>query len=170
MAAALIVFSLAGCGSAQQPKPKSQTPVTPPKLVSGMLPGVQVVAASKLAEADKQAISQWIAAGNPSDGAPTLNADSYTPLVDGHVLLATTDTTSNNGIVEPVLVLQLDPEGTKLLADYTGAHPNETIVVVLNGRVVMASTLPSPITDGRIVVSGDQAWIDSVAKSILPAQ
>jgi preprotein translocase subunit SecD len=165
----MLVLALAGCSSGSGgSSTAAKSPVTVVKTVSGKLVGLQIVAASKLAAADKQAISDWIANGSPHDASPALKAGSYTPFVQDHVQLASIDTTSDNGIMKPIAVFQLDPAGTGSLDAYTTAHPSETIIVVLDGKVLTAETLPAPITDGRIQLSGDSVWIESLGKTIMP--
>jgi preprotein translocase subunit SecD len=139
-------------------------------VISGTLPGVQVVEVAKLPKADQQAIASWIAVGEPADKAPALAAGTYTPMLDGHVLIATKDVGSSNGIAVSQVTLQFDPDGTKLLADFTTAHPGAMIAVALGGRVVMTAEPADPITTGQIVIDSSREIVDSIAKQIVVAK
>ncbi|MDR3687330.1 MAG: hypothetical protein P4L93_10280 [Coriobacteriia bacterium] len=171
VAVVLAFVALAGCTSSAAPSQStSQTPVTAPVVISGTLPGVQVVEVSKLSRADQQAIAAWVAAGGPADKVSTLATGTYTPAVDGHLLVATKGVGSQNGIAVSEVTLQFDPDGTKQLGDFTTAHPGATIAVVVGGRVVMTADPADPITDGQIVIDGSRELIDSIAKQIVVAK
>ena len=167
----LMLVAVAGCSSpsSSPSSTTSQTPVVAPKMVRGALPGLQVVAVSKLTKTDQRAIEMWQLAGGAADTEPTLTAGTYKPLIDGHVLEATEDTSSANGIAVSVITVHFDPEGTRLLADATTANAASSLAVVLNGRVILAPTVQQPITTGQIVIDGPAETVDAVAKAIVPA-
>lgn len=48
----------------------------------------------------------------------------------------------------------LKPDSTQLFADYTTAHVNQYLAIVLDKRVISAPIIKNPITDGQGVISG----------------
>jgi len=170
VAVVLALVALTGCTSTASSQTTSQIPVTAPVVISGTLPGVQVVEVAKLSKADQQAVATWVAAGNPADKTPMLAAGASTPTVDGHILTATKDVGSSNGIAVSQVTLRFDPDGTKLLADFTTGHPGAMIAVVLGGRVVMTAEPADPITNGQIVIDSSREIVDSIAKQIVVAK
>jgi len=169
-AVVLALVALMGCTSTAPSKTTSQTPVTAPVVISGTLPGVQVVEVAKLSKADQQAVASWVAAGQPADKTPAPAAGTYTPILDGHVLTATKDVGSSNGIAVSQVTLQFDPEGTKALSDFTTAHPGAMFAAVLGGRVVMTAEPADPITSGQMVIDSSREIVDSIAKQIVVAK
>ena len=170
-AAALVLLALVGCGSGSSSASKttSQTPVGAPKVVSGALPGLQVVAVSKLKKLDQRAIEMWQLTGESADSNPTLKAGTYTPGVDGHVLQANTGTDSQNGIAVTVVEVHFDPVGTQQLTALTTANAGKQLAIVLNGKVISAPTVQEPITTGVLQISGQPGAIDTVVKAIMPS-
>lgn len=58
----------------------------------------------------------------------------------------------------PVVTFELKPSGAKLFADYTSMSINEFFAIVLDGKVVAAPYIASPIHDGQGQISaGSQA-------------
>ena len=170
-ALALALVGVAGCsGGSGAGSATSSTPVAAPKVIRGALPGLQVVAVSKLGKTDQRAIEMWQLAGESPDNLPTLKAGTYTPLVDGHVLEASEDTSSANGIAVSVITVHFDPEGTRLFTDATTANAGQKLALVLNWRVVLAPTVQDPITTGQIVINGSPEIVDLVANAIVPAK
>jgi len=53
-----------------------------------------------------------------------------------------------------IISFTLKPEGTKIFGDYTTAHVNDTLGIVLDGVVVSAPTINSPITTGSGIIEG----------------
>ena len=170
-ALALALVSVAGCsGGSGAGSATSSTPVAAPKVIRGALPGLQVVAVSKLGKTDQRAIEMWQLAGESADNLPTLKAGTYAPLIDGHVLEASVDTSTANGIAVSVVTVHFDPEGTRLLTDATTANVGSKLAVVLNGRVLLAPTVQEPITTGQIVISGSAGIVDLATGAIVPAK
>ena len=140
--------------------------MTPAKSVHGTLPGLQVYLVPQLNPLDQREISMWQLKGEPSDALPSFRTKNA-PLIDGHVLDATEDTDTANGLAVQVVTVHFDPEGTKALADATTAHPGSQIAIVLNNQVLEAPKVEAPITSGQIVINSDVAGI--VLKAIQPA-
>lgn len=169
-AVVLALVGVVGCSSGSGGSAASSTPVAAPKVIRGALPGLQVVAVSKLGKTDQRAIEMWQLAGESSNNLPTLKAGTYTPLIDGHVLEATVDTDTANGIAVSVVTVHFDPQGTQLFTDATTANAGGKLALVLNGRVVLAPTVEEPVTTGVIVIGGASEIVDLVAKAIVPAK
>ena len=166
--AVAVALLAAGCTSASKSSSStaSTIPVAPPRSLHGALPGLQIYAVSQLSQIDRREIDMWQLKGEPADDLPRFRAKN-TPLIDGHVLDATEDTDTANGLVVQVVTVHFDPEGTKALADATTARAGQKLAVVLNGQVLMAPTVEEPITSGQLVVNSDVAYI--VLKAIKPA-
>lgn len=54
------------------------------------------------------------------------------------------------------LSMKLKPSAAEAFATYTAAHQGETVAVVIDGRVAMLPTINEPITDGEVILSGEQ--------------
>jgi hypothetical protein len=66
-----------------------------------------------------------------------------------------TEATDQNG--HPALNITVTGGNTQFLADYTGAHIGEQLAFVLDGNVVSAPLVQSPITDGTIEITDTSA-------------
>lgn len=54
----------------------------------------------------------------------------------------------------PQIALQFDAEGTKLFADITSRNVGKRVAILLDGQVLSAPTVNTPITDGRAIITG----------------
>jgi preprotein translocase subunit SecD len=54
----------------------------------------------------------------------------------------------------PQISLQFDSEGTKMFADLTTKNVGKRIAIFLDGQVLSAPTVNSPITDGTAIITG----------------
>ncbi len=54
----------------------------------------------------------------------------------------------------PQIALQFDAEGTKLFAEITTRDVGKRIAIFLDGQILSAPTVNSPITDGRAIITG----------------
>lgn len=54
----------------------------------------------------------------------------------------------------PQIALQFDAEGTKLFAEITTRNVNRRIAIFLDGQILSAPTVNTPITDGQAVITG----------------
>ncbi len=52
------------------------------------------------------------------------------------------------------VTIDLTTEGTRLFADWTAAHVNEQLAIVVDGELVSAPTIASPIPGGVVQISG----------------
>jgi preprotein translocase subunit SecD len=172
MAAMLVLAALVGCQQAPKtvvPRGGANAPVSDPQLVHGQLPGLQIVAVSKLSKSDQQAIAAWQAGDGAADKAPTLTAGGYKPDIDGHVLEAARAVSSDNGIATSVINVTFDATGTKLFADLTAANVGRQLAVVFGGKVVSVPSIAEPIASGNLEITGSRESIDAIAKLIVPA-
>jgi len=62
--------------------------------------------------------------------------------------------TTDIGTQEPIVTLEFDAEGTRLLADATQKHLGERIIIMLDDEEVQAPVVRSAITDGRPIIEG----------------
>jgi preprotein translocase subunit SecD len=65
---------------------------------------------------------------------------------------ATLEFTQQTGV--PQISLQFDAEGTKLFADLTTQQVGKRIAIFLDGQILSAPTVQTPITDGKAVITG----------------
>ena len=63
------------------------------------------------------------------------------------------DISSDNGMW--ALNLDLNTKDTRTFADWTTAHTGERLAIVIDDKVVVAPTIQSAITEGKVQISGD---------------
>ncbi len=69
---------------------------------------------------------------------------------------ATVDFQNGQGIQSEVVVrLQFNGEGTKLFSDITTANVGKQVAILLDGQIISAPTVQTPITDGVAIISGN---------------
>ncbi|HEV8601172.1 MAG TPA: protein translocase subunit SecD [Patescibacteria group bacterium] len=54
----------------------------------------------------------------------------------------------------PQIILQFDAEGTKKFSDLTTRNVGKRVAIFLDGEILSAPTVQTPITDGRAVITG----------------
>jgi len=69
--------------------------------------------------------------------------------------LKTVSVTSNQLTNEPEVAFTLTPEGSKTFGDFTSAHVNQVLAIVLDKEVISTPTINEPITDGQGVIQGN---------------
>jgi preprotein translocase subunit SecD len=96
----------------------------------------------------------------PADMQPPNSGDripaTTEPIVDSTEFksaVATTDSTGN-----PALLITLGPIGTEAFATYTTGHVMSWVPLVMDGVVLVAPTISSPITDGKVLITGPEAF------------
>ena len=97
---------------------------------------------------------------NPSvtpdqSGQVNLSADQAfkaTGLTGKQLKRATLQFDQQTGV--PQILLQFDAEGTKLFADLTTRNVGKRIAIFLDGQVLSAPTVQTPITNGQAVITG----------------
>lgn len=85
-----------------------------------------------------------------SQGQPLPKAEP--PLFSGDQIESSNPTTDSTG--QRAVGFVLKSSGAKLFADYTTAHVNEFFAIVLDGVVVSAPRIESPITSGQGIITG----------------
>ncbi|WP_434656228.1 protein translocase subunit SecD [Thermoanaerobacterium thermosaccharolyticum] len=81
---------------------------------------------------------------------------------DGKVILTGADVkdskavyqTSQTGVQEPVVTLDLNSKGAKAFADATGKFVGQQIAIVLDDKTISAPRVDAVITDGNAVIQG----------------
>ena len=77
---------------------------------------------------------------------------------------------------QPSVLLALDEEGTRLLAEFTGSHVGEQLAIAVNGKVVSAPLVHAPITEGRLMIGGQPSLAETrelaldLDAGVLPAE
>jgi preprotein translocase subunit SecD len=61
---------------------------------------------------------------------------------------------STNQAGQPAVSFTLSTDGTKIFADYTSAHTNQYLGIVLDKTVISAPVVKNPITDGQGIIEG----------------
>ncbi|MBU4557216.1 MAG: protein translocase subunit SecD [Actinobacteria bacterium] len=82
-----------------------------------------------------------------------LKDGTYTPFMTGDVVtnaVISTDSKTNQLTVD----LSMNPEGTKIWADYTTSHVNQLVAIVLDGIIQSAPSVNEPILGGSTSISG----------------
>ena len=75
---------------------------------------------------------------------------------------ATTDTSGS-----PAIDLRFTPQGTRLFADWSTTHVGQYFAVVLDGTVLMAPYVKSPITDGTGMIALGQGGLPAPVSAIV---
>ena len=89
---------------------------------------------------------------NPGDRVPA----TLQPLVDAWEFRSAVVSTDSMG--QPALKITLGPVGKVAFATYTTAHIQGYVPLVLDGIVLAAPTILSPITDGVMIISGPEPF------------
>lgn len=55
----------------------------------------------------------------------------------------------------PVVMVDFDKEGTRMLAELTSAHVMRPMAIVIDGKIISAPTITGPILDGSMQISGN---------------
>jgi protein-export membrane protein SecD len=93
--------------------------------------------------------------GTTVSSGQTLDLTTYPPLFSGKEITSATLGTDSLGKL--AVNFTLSSEGTKLFADYTTNHVGEQFAIVLDGTVISAPVIRSPITDGSGQITGGGA-------------
>lgn len=56
---------------------------------------------------------------------------------------------------QPVVTVDFDKEGTRMLAEFTSAHVLRPMAIVIDGKIISAPTITEPILTGRVQISGN---------------
>ncbi len=108
--------------------------------------------------------------GSPTgivDGQPLPADSSLRPLFSGDHLVSADRVTDQNG--SPAVSFTLDQDARQIFANYTMANIGDFFAIVMDGTVLSAPSINSPITDGVGQVSigteagAEVAWNDLVA-------
>lgn len=87
------------------------------------------------------------------------------PLLGSAEIASAHATTDASG--SPAVDLRFTPQGTRLFADWSTAHVGEFFAVVLDGRVLMAPYVESPITDGTGMIALGQGGLPAPVSAIV---
>jgi preprotein translocase subunit SecD len=93
--------------------------------------------------------------GTTVSSGQTLDLTTYPPLFSGKEI--TSATLGPDSLGKLAVNFTLSSEGTKLFADYTTNHVGEQFAIVLDGTVISAPVIRSPITDGSGQITGGGA-------------
>ncbi len=85
---------------------------------------------------------------NPLTGKP------FKTIIDGTMVTAT-EVLRDPQLDQWIVQITFDEAGTELLADFTGAHVDEPLGIVIDGKVISAPTIAVPISGGIAVIQGD---------------
>ena len=96
---------------------------------------------------------------NDSELAPSDLAGEPFLVVRKEVLLSGDDVADAQADVDgtnrPAVVVRFDRKGADLFAEVTRRHLGQRFAVLLNGRVIFAPVISTPVTDGVGQISGD---------------
>ena len=87
------------------------------------------------------------------DGQPLPTTE--TPLFGGEQIDQAYPSTDEKG--QRAVGFRLKSDGSRLFGDYTTKHVNEFFAIVLDGKVVSAPVIQSPITGGQGIITGGSA-------------
>jgi hypothetical protein len=99
---------------------------------------------------------EWLAWPN---GAPTPNVgdrvpQGVLPLFDAASQITSVKlTTGHTSPQVPEVELTFGPVGTEALATYTGSHIGQPLPLALDGKILTAPIIQSPITEGDIIIT-----------------
>ncbi|MDX3655810.1 hypothetical protein PV646_00705 [Streptomyces sp. ID05-26A] len=98
--------------------------------------------------------------GNDDPAAPLVTCDAgefkydLGPVaLDGDRVVKATASPSEYG--GHVVTIEFDPEGARTWSDFTTANVGKQIAILINGRVLSAPSIQSPITGGSTQISGN---------------
>jgi len=99
--------------------------------------------------------AQALAAGPPQPSEVLYDADKVPYLVEKRVWVSGRNVASARAyhLEEIVVRFQLDEDGTRIFRKMTEENVERTLAVVLDGRVLLAPVLKSPILDGMGYIS-----------------
>ncbi|MFC1496086.1 protein translocase subunit SecD [Candidatus Margulisiibacteriota bacterium] len=60
----------------------------------------------------------------------------------------------------PSVSFELNPEGTKVFAELTSRHVEKPIAILLDGKIISAPNVRTPITEGKGIISGDFSAVE----------
>ncbi|TMB85081.1 MAG: hypothetical protein E6J39_02155 [Chloroflexi bacterium] len=107
----------------------------------------------------------------PSDKPAPVAGDraspGATPLFDATQVVSVEPSTESSG--QPGIDIRLDPEATRALAIYSSKHVGEPLPIILDGVVVTAPTVQSPIRDGHLLLTGPEGDADGIPFAALAA-
>jgi len=121
----------------------------------GPLPGLELVDPASVA--DPTAISPGVAL-DPGTYVVVLSGDS----------VASAQWEENLSLGLPALTFQFDQAGTSILSEWTTGHVGDALIVVFDGKVIMAPQINEPIVDGSLMISTDEASGLDPLKSVVP--
>jgi SecDF, P1 head subdomain len=97
------------------------------------------------------------------DGAPTPNVgdpvpEGVVPLFDAASQIASVKLTTGHTIPQvPEVELTFGPVATEALAAYTSSHVGQALPLALDGRILTAPIIQSPLTAGDIIITAPSA-------------
>ena len=62
--------------------------------------------------------------------------------------------TSQDTLGQYQIAFELKSDSSQLFADYTGAHVNQFLAIVLDKKVISAPVIKNAITDGQGIIEG----------------
>jgi preprotein translocase subunit SecD len=176
----LLVAALSGCGSEPASTEVSEPPTSPasaessaspetPPPASGSPVEFRVVLATDLEPApDSETLQQFDGLdceaqpvpAPPDEPLPACDDEGVEYVLEPASIVGGVESASAGipeGQVSWVVTLDLDHEATRTFADVSSelAGTNRQFAIVLDGRVLSAPTVMSPIVDGRLQVSGN---------------
>lgn len=60
----------------------------------------------------------------------------------------------------PSIGFELNPQGTKMFAALTSQHVGKPVAILLDGKIISAPNVKTPITEGKGIISGDFSAIE----------
>jgi preprotein translocase subunit SecD len=73
---------------------------------------------------------------------------------------------------KPVVSITFGAAGGNRFADYTSAHVGELVAVIVDGVVLSAPRIMSPVLGGTVIINGQMSMADAtrIASGILPSK
>ncbi len=90
---------------------------------------------------------------------------ALTPLLGSAEIASAQASTDASG--NPAVDLSFTPQGARLFADWSTAHVGEFFAVVLDGKVLLAPCVKTPITDGKGMIALGQGGLPAPASAIV---
>ncbi len=74
----------------------------------------------------------------------------------------------NDYMGRPAMMINLTPEGARILADITANNIGRNLSIIFEGKIILSARIMTQINNGEIMVSGSfsQKEIDDMVKSI----
>lgn len=82
------------------------------------------------------------------------DADYIDTPLSGRFLKKATVGFANQGVSQPTVNLEFNPEGAKMFADITAANVDKTVAIYLDGVIISAPNVREAIKDGNAEISG----------------